>query len=161
MVPPSTVSRDDNIGRFVSLVEDIVVGGDDVLQRGRKSILRDGGETIPRRGEQTLAPIPRVHSDGAEQLDEKVCKWRLDGVAGDVGPAMHEENDVGVCDVRSRLCFEPVAAEGEEIHGDTLWGLERVAGEEGVWMWGRRGEFYMDGDITRDSPWVRVSNALV
>lgn len=120
MVTPSTVSRNDDIGRLVSFAEHIVVGGHEVLQGGWKSVLRDGGETIARRDEHAFAHVSRVCGDGTEQLDVKFDERWVGGVADNVAPAMDEEGDVGVCDVRSRLGLKSVVVEGEEIYGDAL-----------------------------------------
>ena len=102
-----------------------------------------------------------MRGSSAEQLDKKVDKRRLGGVADDVPPAMDVEDNVGVRDVQSRLGFEPVAAEGKEIYGDALWRFERVAGEEGVRVRGRRGDLYADSDIRWEGPRIRVSSALI
>jgi len=54
VVSPGAVARNDDVGRGVSLAEDVVIGCHNVLQRGRKGVLRDGGETVARRNEHVL-----------------------------------------------------------------------------------------------------------
>lgn len=66
MVPPSTVPCNDDVGRFVSLSEDMVVGSYDVLQCSGKSIFRNRSETVARRDEDTFACIPSARGDITE-----------------------------------------------------------------------------------------------
>ena len=158
VVPPGAVARDDDVGRVVSLAEDVVVRGHEVLQRGGEGVLRDGGETIARCNEHTFGGggIPGEGGDRAEQLDVKLDKRDVGGVAGDVTPAVDEEDDTGV-----RGLSIAVAAEGVEIDGDALWHLERGTGEERVWLGGGRGDLDANRDVRGDALRIGAPSALV
>ena len=160
MVPTGAVAREDDVGRVVSLSEDIVVRGHDVLQSRREGVLRDGGETVARCDEHALG-VPRVGGDRAEQLGVKLQKREVGGVPGDVAPAVNKKDDAGAREVGVGLGFGTVAVEGKEVDGDALWRLECGTVEEGVGLGGRRGDLDAHRDVPGDGPWLRESSALV
>lgn len=94
MAPPSTISCNDDVGRFVTHAEDMVVGSYDVLQRTGKRVLGGSGKAIARCDDYALASVTRLRGGGAEQLDEQVDVRFVGGVASDVSPAMDVEDDV-------------------------------------------------------------------
>ena len=80
-------------------------------------------------------------------------------MAGDVPPAVDEEDNVGVRELGIGL--GAVAVEGVEIDGDALWHLERGNVEERVWSRGGRGNLDADRDVRGDVLRIRKSSALV
>ena len=158
MIPPSAVPSNDDIGRFVSLSEDILVGSYNVLECGGKRILRDRGKTVARRDEHTVASIHRVRGDGTEQLGKKLDKRVVGGVTGDIPPTVDEEDDAGVPD----LCLSLVVLEGVEIDGDALGRSERAGvEEEGVRLGGGRGDVDAHRQVCREMRWIRLLSAFL
>ena len=78
-------------------------------------------------------------------------------MAGDVPPAVDEEDDVGVC---KGVGLGRVAPEGVEIKGDALWRLERGAGEKWVWVRGGRCDLNAHRDVRGDALRIRKSRTL-
>ena len=109
VVPSSTVPRNDDIGRFVSLSEDTLVGSYNVLECGGKRVLRDRGETVARRDEHTAWSIPRVRGELGIIANERL-------VSTDVSPPWMR----GVCNFR----FGPVVVKRIEIDRVALWSFE-------------------------------------
>ena len=157
MFPPSTVPRNYDIGWIVSLAEDVVIGGHEVLQRGWERILGDSRKTVARRDEHALAGNPRVRRGGAEELDIEAGKGFMGGVASDISPAVNEEDNVRIHGVYFGLFI----MEGIEVDRDALGCLEHAAVEEGVWLSRGRRDLDTDCHVRRDMRGIWVPSALL